>query len=423
MAEPTHVLSDQNFKQRAKYGSFYTVLGFGGANLIRLASNLILTRLLFPEAFGLMAIVEIFMMGLKSMSDFGLNTAIIQSKRGDDPNFLNSAWVMQILRGFLLWGCMCALAIPASLLYSEDLLSQLLPVVGLNAVIQGFLTTNIASQNKHLILRKLTTLDILVQLLGVAITIVLVYYNRSVWSLVYGGLISSLIRVLILNKFLPGIKNRLVWEPASIVELFSFGKFIFISTLAGFLLNYGDRAVLAKYITLSDLANYNIAFFLASVPWLLNLMVVNKVLFPLYSKFDSNDPHRTLDTIRRLRFAMTGATISFQIFLFWVGEYLIRFLYDDRYHGAGPILSAMSLALVLQSIVSIYGSTFLARGDSKSFSVVMIAVALIKTSLLILLVPNLGLIGVFIVFFFWHTNKLSRYCFLRTQTRYIGPDA
>ena len=62
-----------------------------------------LTRLLFPEAFGLMALIQTFMIGLAMFSDLGIGPAIIQSDRGEDPDFLNTAWVMQILRGICLW--------------------------------------------------------------------------------------------------------------------------------------------------------------------------------------------------------------------------------------------------------------------------------------------------------------------------------
>ena len=55
-----------------------TILAFGGGNVLRLLSNLLLTRLLFPEVFGLMAIVQVFLGGLQMFSDIGLKTSIIQ---------------------------------------------------------------------------------------------------------------------------------------------------------------------------------------------------------------------------------------------------------------------------------------------------------------------------------------------------------
>ncbi len=76
---------------RAFRGAGLTVFGFGWGQMMRLASNLILTRILFPEAFGLMALISVFLMGLNMFSDVGVAPAILQSKRGDERSFLDTA--------------------------------------------------------------------------------------------------------------------------------------------------------------------------------------------------------------------------------------------------------------------------------------------------------------------------------------------
>jgi len=57
---------------RALRSASWLLLGYGGSQALRLASNLILTRLLFPEAFGLMALVSVITVGLALFSDIGL---------------------------------------------------------------------------------------------------------------------------------------------------------------------------------------------------------------------------------------------------------------------------------------------------------------------------------------------------------------
>ena len=84
---------------RVMRGSVLTAGSYAIAQGLRLVSNLILTRLLFPEAFGLMALVSVFLVGLAMFSDVGIGPAISQSKRGDDVGFLNTAWSIQVLRG------------------------------------------------------------------------------------------------------------------------------------------------------------------------------------------------------------------------------------------------------------------------------------------------------------------------------------
>ncbi|MFN3500356.1 MAG: oligosaccharide flippase family protein, partial [Pannonibacter indicus] len=73
-------------------GTAISLAGTGGQQLLRLASNLALTRLLFPEAFGLMALIQTFMVGLQMFSDIGIRPSIIQNKRGEEADFLNTAW-------------------------------------------------------------------------------------------------------------------------------------------------------------------------------------------------------------------------------------------------------------------------------------------------------------------------------------------
>ena len=96
-------ISGNGMKARALRGSLLTSISFGSENILRLVSNLVLTRILFPEAFGLMVLVQMVFAGASMLSDVGIKSAIVQDKRGDDPVFLNTAWAVQILRGLLIW--------------------------------------------------------------------------------------------------------------------------------------------------------------------------------------------------------------------------------------------------------------------------------------------------------------------------------
>jgi O-antigen/teichoic acid export membrane protein len=78
-------------KKLAIKEAFWTIVGYGGSLVLRFASSLILTRLLFPELFGLMGIVNIFIIGLQLFSDVGIGLNIVQNKRGDEPEFYNTA--------------------------------------------------------------------------------------------------------------------------------------------------------------------------------------------------------------------------------------------------------------------------------------------------------------------------------------------
>ena len=91
-----------SLKALAMRGSLWIMGGYGMSQALRMGCNLILTRLLFPEAFGLMTLVNTVLIGLGMFSDVGTNQSVIQNERGEDPAFLNTAWTIHIIRGFAL---------------------------------------------------------------------------------------------------------------------------------------------------------------------------------------------------------------------------------------------------------------------------------------------------------------------------------
>src|SRR5690349_19140391 len=90
-------------KQRVLRAGGWNLAGYGVIQAIRLGSNLIITRLLVPEVFGVIAIVTLVLTVVTFFSDIGLRQNVVQSARGDDPLFLDTVWCVQILRGIAIW--------------------------------------------------------------------------------------------------------------------------------------------------------------------------------------------------------------------------------------------------------------------------------------------------------------------------------
>ncbi|MEL7050782.1 MAG: oligosaccharide flippase family protein, partial [Cyanobacteria bacterium J06588_5] len=131
-----------SLKKRALSGSLWTVLGYGTQQALRFAGNVVLTRLLEPELFGLMALMTSLRIGLELFSDVGLGHNIIQNEKGNDPLFYNTAWTVQIIRGFVLWGISLLLVLPIASFYQEERLLFLFPIVGFTTVIDGLVSTS-----------------------------------------------------------------------------------------------------------------------------------------------------------------------------------------------------------------------------------------------------------------------------------------
>lgn len=359
----------ESLAARILRGAGLTVFGFGWSQAMRLLSNLVLTRLLFPEAFGLMALITVFLMGLNMFSDVGVGPAILQSKRGDERDFLDTAWTIQVIRGWLLWLTACALAWPLALFYEVPELVYMLPVTAFSQVISGFNTTRYLEANRHLRLGRITSIDMISQLIGVLSAVLLAYWLQSVWALILSGLISAVAELLIYEFFLPGARNRFRWERLAADELISFGKWIFLSTVAGFIITQASKLMLGKYLPLDAFGVYNIGYFLASFPLLLGMVLVNRMLIPIYREWPPLESAENFARLRKMRFAVSLALFGMVAVFGLGGVWIVEFLYDPRYAQAGPITVLVALMQIPFLIALTYDQAALATGDSKRFFV------------------------------------------------------
>lgn len=328
-----------HLKNQAVKGSIWTLFGYGASQVLRLLSNLILARLLFPEAFGLMALVNVFMQGLQMFSDVGIGPSIIQNKRGSDPLFLKTAWTIQVFRGIALWALCCATAPLVANFFAESnesahQLLYLLPVTGITAFIGGFTSTSVFTLNRKLDMRRITLLELVPQIVSLACMITWAYIHPSVWALVGGGIAFSIVRLAMSHAMSPDHKDGFAWEPEARRELFRFGRWVFLSTVVSFLAGNLDRLLLGKLLTLSELGLYSIAMTLARVAIHTSTRLSSSVIFPLLSRYQ-DDPKRLVNACLKARRAvlwLSGAICSaFALF----APLFFESLYDPRYAGAG----------------------------------------------------------------------------------------
>ncbi len=396
MSRLNGLLKGDGLRARVMRSGALTVFGYGASQALRLASNLILTRLLFPEAFGLMSLVWVFLQGLSNMSDMGVGQSILQSKRGEDQDFLDTGWTIQVIRGAILWAATWALAAPVATFYDAPELRELLPVVGFSLFIMGLFPTKCESANRRLVLGRVTVIDLSAQLIGLLAGVIVAWLTGSVWALVVSAVIVNVMLLIFYTIFLPGALNRPRWEPTAAHELIHFGKWIFLSTAAGFLLSQGDKLVLGRYLNLEALGIYNIGFFIAAFPLALGRTVVHRILIPVYREKPPSESAANAAALSKLRFLLSGGLMVL-IFAFALsGAWLVQFLYDPRYVLAGGVAVLLAVIQIPQLIVMTYDSAALAAGDSRRFFVLTAVRACLMMAGLLIGAAQGGLIGALI---------------------------
>lgn len=380
-------------RQRIVRAGSWALGGMVAGHIIRLASNLITTRLLFPEMFGVMALANVLMSGVELLSDLGLRQNIIQSHRGNDPVFLNTVWSVQIIRGAFLWLLVLGLAggiyltnslhlWPSHSVYADPVLPMVITVLAFNSLIRGFESTKLATANRSLSLGRITIMTLVTNSLGALMMVTWAYLAQSIWALVFGTLFTSSLRVLSSHLLLQGHGNRLLWDREAVKDILKFGKWVFLTSILGFLAANGDRLLLGGLITPEILGIYSIAFMMVSLVRELFNTVSSNVGFPALSEVTRDRSSALKEVYYKFRLPLDLSTLFICGFLFSAGHVLIQFLYDDRYLAAGHMMEILSISL-FEIRYSLASQCFMAMGMPK----LMIPNLLVRIVALFVLMP------------------------------------
>ncbi len=366
----------RSLKRRAIEGSAISLVAYSAAQVLRIVAHAIVAQELLPGVFGVMAIINTVVVGVQMFADIGIGPSIIQSKRGDDPGFLRTAWTIQVVRGAVLWGVVAILAFPLSHAYAHrglvylDLV-WLLPVAGASAFISGFGSTSLFTLNRKLLLARLASLDLASQVIGLATTIVWVKIDPSVWAFVAGGLVGSATRTIASHLWLPGIAHRLFWDRSAAAELVRFGRWIFLSTAIGFMGDRGYTLILGAMMLNERLGLMSAATMLAGAVDDALSRVWQSVLFPTYARLKD----RGLDHLRRrvaqVRLWLMAATFPPLLVLAFFGRDIARLLYlgKPEFMDVGVLLVVLAAGKLTTARTSAF-PILLAVGDSLRFMVV-----------------------------------------------------
>ncbi len=371
----------------------WTLIWFGSNSGLRLVSNLILTRILSPEVFGLIALAQVFTGGIVMLSDVGVRASVVRSTRGEDPVFLQTAWSIQIVRGTIVTGLCCLVAWPAAVLYDQPVLFPLVCVLALSALIGGFQSIAIAVADRKLMIKYVTLLRLTSQLVALVVTVFMAWQLQSVWALAIGAVLSTVMTVSLSHVVLPKYTHRFTFEPQALREIVSFGKWILLATFFTFLGGRGQQGIFGALFPLEVIGLLSISTLLASVPNELLKKLLNTILLPSFSEIMRERPEQLPRVLRKVR--LFTIVLAFPMFFIvsFVAQPIIDLLYDDRYAGAGIILALMALNMAIPTLSTTYQNLLVAEGRSDLHAFLMFIWAAGTAVGIVLGFTILGLVG------------------------------
>lgn len=322
-----------------------------GCQVLRLASNVMLARLLAPQLFGVMLIVNTLRTGVELLSDIGVGQSIISHPDGARPAFFNTAWTLQIIRGVILFCASLALAGPVAGLYDEAELAVVLPAISVIFLLTGLEAPARFLLQKRQDLKRYAIFDLCVNIFSLMLHVGLALYTPTVWALVGGLLLSTLVSSMGSFILLRPSMYRLQLDRSSAGQILSFGKWVFASSLIYFLSMSFDRLYFAEAIPFALLGVYGVARTFADMGALFMQRIGNILIFPRIAA-----SART-GTALRAAIAPTRGRALAAVVLALSGaiafsDQVILLLYDDRYQAAAFMLPILMVGVWFSILAS-----------------------------------------------------------------------
>ena len=341
--------------------SMWTAGGFAAAQFLRLLSNLILTRLVQPDVFGLMAIVTIVIVGVEMMTDFGINASIVQSRRGDDRQFVDTAFTLKIVRGCLMAAIVAGLALPLANFYKQPDLAYLLPAVAILVVISGFGSNALAVAARRLWLGRATAITIAAQLASAVVAIACAIVWPNVWALIAGYAASTVSLTILSHLVFPNFTSRIGWSRQAAWEIIGFGKWMFITSILVFVAGQADKLVLARLVPISELGIYSIAFMWAHLPVTAAQTWFGRMIFPMASEeFRKAEPDYL--RLKKYRRYFLIAVVAVMAILSIAFDTVFHILYTPEYWPATAFFRVLLAGAMVRILDESYRAYNLASG-------------------------------------------------------------
>lgn len=361
---------------------------------VTFGATIILARHLGPSVYGLFAFSLVVVSSFELFKSMGIDAALIRRKDDFGPAADTAFFIIPVL-GVVLYIALnlCAPAI-GNMLNNKEM-TGIVRVLGLIFVIGCFTKVPVISLERQLKFKGISVAEIASTIMFSASALTFVSMNLGIWTLVYAYILKNFTYMALVWIF-SGWKPSFVFNAKLALEMFHFGKFVFLTSALSFLKMNLDNLLVGKLLGATMLGYYAVAFNIANFGSDYFGGRVYRVIFPVYSKMQNNFEglkSAFLNVIKYISLvAMPLATGTFLL-----GGDFIMLTYGDKWLSAVPALKILACIGIFNLIPVATDSVLMAMGKSSlSFKSMLVQVILF----FIFIAPAakfLGLAGVAVV--------------------------
>lgn len=353
------------FGQRYLTGTSSLALSTVIINLVRIASTMLMTRLLSPDVYGITGLIMSALFVIGMLSDLGFQSYIVRHQNSDDAAFINAVWTIHAVRGALLTVVAIAMAWPLSYVLGKPQVAAPLAVTSFMLAIEGQGSMNQFRALRHGRVQRFALFDFLPTITQIVAALILAYFLRNIWAVVASILIGSSMKAVLSYALFPGTRRSYHFDRDVAGDLWRFSRMIAASSAVYLVITQVDKLAMARILSLGQFGTYVIASTIASAPTSFAFNYATGIVYPTAAA-----AWREGRSVSDAYYSCWGKFFYLYAFagggLIGAADLLIRFLYDPRYLQAGKYLSILAVATALAMVTRTMQELMVANGRTKA---------------------------------------------------------
>lgn len=331
------------------------------AQLVSFVVSIILARILSPTDYGIVSLVNVFIVIANVFVTSGFSAALIQKKDADGLDF-STIFYISLAFSFLIYGIVYLCAPLIANFYKNTNLIPIVRVFALQLPLSSFNSIQQAYVSRHMAFRKIFFSTTVATILSGIIGILLAVIGWGVWALVFQTILSTTFQTIVLFFEIPW-KPRFQFSMQSAQELIGYGWKVFGASFLGTFFNELRNLIIGRYYSPSDLAYYNRG---SRMPDLISNNVdstITSVLFPVLSKHSDNyDKLKSM--IRRSIKTSTFIIMPLMFGLAVAAKPVTQILLTDKWLQSVPFMQCLCISGAFGSISNANMQVIKASGRS-----------------------------------------------------------
>ena len=321
------------------------------AKLVAPISSMVLARLLTPEAFGVVATLNMVIAFAEIFTDAGFQRYLIYHEFKDEEDkdkSTNVAFWSNLTMSFVLWGIIAIFCEPLASLVGSPGLGHVLVVACASIPLAAFSSIQMALFKRSFDFKTLFWRRLAMILVPLFVTIPLAFWLRSYWALVIGTIVINLVNALLLT-LKSNWKPRRYYSFARLKDMFSYCSWSIVDSVLIWATAYIDvffisRALDAYYLGLYKTSTTTVGHFTSLIT-----ASILPIIMPAMSRLQDNLPEMR-KTLLKLQKYTSILLLPIGVGIFVFSDFITAVMLGDQWKEAAPFIGLWALMEVVTVI-------------------------------------------------------------------------